>query len=105
MTKEQILQSFYKIADAKDWHSNHSTKNLASSISVEAAELLALFMWDDTPKQISQKHKERISEEISDIYIYLLVLADKLDIDFDKSIEDKVKKNTFRFLGKYEQDL
>lgn len=102
MNRSEILATFYKIADAQDWHSHHTPKNLATAVAIEAAELLAEFQWLTDEESIAlakdAQALTRVSNEIADVTLYLTVLADKLGIDLDEAIANKSRDNAARFL-------
>src|SRR5437660_1548753 len=81
--------------DEPDWMQFHDPKNLAVSIAIEAAELLEHFQWKD--KAESERHaaenREAVAEEMADVAIYLLELADNLGIDLEKAILAKLDRN------------
>ena len=91
---QSVLQDF---ADARAWDQFHSPKNLAMALSVEASELLEIFQWlsDDAASRVSEDEvaKQRVAEELADVAIYLLRLADKVGIDLEASIYAKILKN------------
>jgi dCTP diphosphatase len=91
-----ILQRF---AAERDWDQFHSPKNLASALVVEAAELLEHFQWitEEQSKQLSPPAKARVAEELADILIYLVRVADKLDIELLPAAREKIKKNADRY--------
>jgi NTP pyrophosphatase (non-canonical NTP hydrolase) len=78
--------------DKRDWAQFHTSSNLSKAISVEAAELLELHLWDPSPKS-----KAAVKDEVADIMIYCLLLADRHGFDPEKAIRDKVKKNEKRY--------
>lgn len=86
-------------ADERDWHAFHSPKNLAMALSVEAAELLEHFQWLSQPESanVSQQTRAEIAAEVADIQIYLAILADKLGIDIDRAVDDKIAKNAAKY--------
>jgi len=90
-----------KFRDARNWRKYHKPKDLAIAIMVESAELLELFQWlrEDEIDVLVKKPKfiQRISEEMADIFIYLLSLADILGIDLGKSVIEKMKKNEQKY--------
>src|SRR5215467_1809732 len=95
----KILRRIKKFRDERDWMQFHNPKDLAAAISVEAAELLQLFLWKK-PAEIAdftQEKRRQIEEEIADIAIYLLELADNLQIDLGRAIEDKLRVNAKRY--------
>ncbi|MBC8318473.1 MAG: nucleotide pyrophosphohydrolase [Desulfobulbaceae bacterium] len=79
----------------RDWDQFHSPKNLAMALMVEMAELLEHFQWisEEQSRNLSSSKKEHISEEIGDVLIYLVNLADKLGIDPIQAAKNKIKQN------------
>jgi NTP pyrophosphatase (non-canonical NTP hydrolase) len=70
-------------AQERDWGQFHTPKNLASALAVEAAELLEHFQWltEEQSRSLSEQKRVQVGEEIADVLLYLLQLADKLQID------------------------
>lgn len=96
--EKQILASFAEIARAKNWQALHTPKNLAAAVAVEAGELLAEFTWLENDGILDAATKARVSDEIADVYMYLVVLAKTLDIDLDTALNSKMAANRARFL-------
>jgi dCTP diphosphatase len=93
-----LRDSLRKFVKARDWDQYHSPKNLAVSVSIEAAELLECFQWvEGSSSQLAAKERKRISEEMADVLIYLIRLADKLDIDLLRAGERKMVLNARRY--------
>lgn len=86
-------------AAARDWNQFHSSKNLAIALSVEASELLEHFQWltDKQSRQLSPVQTKRIEEEVADVFLYLIRLADVLDIDLILVAERKIDTNSRRY--------
>jgi dCTP diphosphatase len=85
--------------DARDWMQFHNPKNLASSIVIEAAELLELFQWK-TPEEsnaLVQTKRTEIEHELADIAVYVLELADNLGIDLLQAIDRKMALNEAKY--------
>lgn len=82
--------------DARDWRQYHNEKDLALSISLEAAELLELFQWKSA-EEVRETNVERIKEELADVLIYSYMMADNLDLDIDEIIDAKLKKNDEKY--------
>src|SRR3989449_3975873 len=87
--------------DERNWLKDNTPKNLAISISVEAAELLEHFQWK-TDEQMRESlrdriKKEAISDELADVLIYCLGFSDVLGIDISEAVELKLKKNGERY--------
>jgi len=94
----QLLKSFNDIADANNWHPKHSPKNLAMAISVEAAELLEIFQWlsEEKSSQLDADLRQRASYEMADVLLYLLSMAEQLNIDLLQAARDKMLINRQR---------
>lgn len=88
-----------EFAEARDWQPFHSPKNLAIALSVEAAELLERFQWlsEAQSKQLSAEDRQAVREEIADVAIYLVRLADVLGIELDSAIQDKMRRNAEKY--------
>lgn len=84
-------------AAARDWQSYHSPKNLVMALMVEVAELLELFQWQTITESRgftrNAASKERVADEIADVLLYLLQLADHTDVDVERAVEHKLRKN------------
>ena len=89
------LRSF---ADERDWGQFHSPKNLAMALTVETAELLEHFQWVTQSQSFSPESIDRsaVAEEIADIQIYLIMLSDKLGIDIELAVNDKMELNALK---------
>lgn len=96
---KHVIARIRAFRDERDWMQFHDPKNLAVSIAIEAAELLEHFQWKD--KAQSERHavenKQAVAEEIADVAIYLLELADNLGIDLEKAIHEKLDKNAQKY--------
>ncbi|PTF96616.1 nucleotide pyrophosphohydrolase [Staphylococcus chromogenes] len=85
-----------KFRDDRNWRQFHNEKDLALSISIEAAELLELFQWKNT-EDVVQNNRERIEEELADVLIYSYMMADNLNFDIDDIIAKKLVKNNEKY--------
>jgi dCTP diphosphatase len=96
---EDVLARIRQFRDARDWLQFHNPKDLAVSISIEAAELLEEFQWKsaDESRRHAAENKERVSDEIADVAIYLLELTDVLGIDLTAAIHAKLDKNEKKY--------
>ena len=98
---EGLQRALQRFADARDWEQFHAPKNLAAALSVEAAELLEVFQWLDEAQSraIGPGHPlhERVAEEIADVQIYLLRLADKVGVDLDAAVRRKIARNEEKY--------
>jgi NTP pyrophosphatase (non-canonical NTP hydrolase) len=96
MDIKTIQKQLSDFADERDWDQFHNPKNLAMALSVEASELVEIFQWL-TPEQAEEimdsSQSDHVKEEVADVMIYLLRLADKLDIDLESIVNDKIVQN------------
>ncbi len=95
----EITQRLRAFRDARDWKKFHNPKNLACSISIEAAELLEHFQWK-TPEESAAyavAKRDELSEEIADVGMYLIALADNLGIDLLEAIDRKLAINETKY--------
>ncbi len=86
-------------AQARDWEQFHSPKNLAMALSVEVAEIVEHFQWltEEQSRSLPEKKLKEVETELADTLIYLVRLADKLDIDLLKAAQDKIEGNEQRY--------
>lgn len=89
----KLITSFH---EARDWGQFHNEKDLSLSISLEASELLELFQWK-TADETVQDNKEDIADELADVLIYSLTLANKLNLDISEIIKNKMIKNEIKY--------
>jgi NTP pyrophosphatase (non-canonical NTP hydrolase) len=86
---------------ARDWEQFHTPKNLSASIAIEAAEILEHFQWltDEQVAAAMQKDGklDAVAEEMADVFIYLLSLANALDVDVSEAVLNKLERNEGRF--------
>lgn len=85
--------------EARDWKQFHSPKNLSMALNVEAAELLEHFQWltEEQSKSLDEDKLQQVSEEIGDILIYLVRLADELGVDLMKATLEKIEHNEAKY--------
>ncbi len=89
---QELIQALVEFRDERDWEQFHDSKNLATAISIEAAELNELFLWKDVEAS-EQVDTEKIREELADILAYSLLLAHKHGFDVKQMVLDKIKRN------------
>ena len=89
MNIKEIQNKLEKFAEDRDWNQFHSPKNLVMALTSEVGELNDLFQWL-TEDQSNNVDKDEIRQEIADIFIYLLRLSDKLDIDLEEALQEKI---------------
>lgn len=86
-------------AAARDWAQFHSPKNLSMALMVEVAELMEHFQWltEERSANLPATDKQAVSEELADILLYLVQLADKLDVDLSAAALHKLDKNALKY--------
>ena len=96
---QQVIDRIRKFRDERDWMQFHHPKDMAAGIAIEAAELMELFLWKSEQEQaeIVETKREQIAEELADIGMFLIELADNLDIDLLDAIEAKIEKNAKKY--------
>jgi NTP pyrophosphatase (non-canonical NTP hydrolase) len=95
----ELRDAMRAFAAERDWEQFHTPKNLASALAVEAAELMEPFQWL-TPEQsahLDDTTKARVADEIADVLLYLVRLADKLDIDVAEAARAKLVANAAKY--------
>lgn len=91
MEYKQLLEKIKKFNEDRDWNQFHSPDNLAKSISIEAGELLECFQWNN------EYDLENVTDEMADVFVYLLDLANKLNIDLLEVTDKKIDKNAEKY--------
>lgn len=98
---DSLMSELKTFAEERDWDQFHSVKNLSMALSVEASELLEIFQWlseeQSNNAKFDPKLKQKASEEVADIFVYLLRVAGKLDIDLNEAVRAKLKKNAEKY--------
>jgi dCTP diphosphatase len=94
-----LREQLRRFAAERDWDQFHLPKNLAIALSVEAAELLENFQWlsEDDSKHLAEGKLEKVSEEMADVLLYLIRLADKLNVDLAGAALCKIKLNAQKY--------
>ena len=95
----RLREELRAFAAERDWDQFHSPKNLASALVVEAAELLEPFQWltEDQSRNLDAKQRAAVTDELADVQIYLIRLADKLDVDLLQSVREKIVRNAEKY--------
>lgn len=96
---QELLQKIIEFREERGWGQFHSPKNLAMALIVEAGELAEHFQWltQEESQNLSEKKKMIIKDEIGDVLIYLVNLADQLEIDPMQAAWDKLEKNRQKY--------
>ena len=93
-----LIQEF---VSERNWEQFHTPKNLAMSISIEAAELMELFQWTDSEESSRrigvEPHRTRLAEELADVLCYALSLANATGLDVSEAIRAKLVKNRAKY--------
>lgn len=89
----EIISELKKFRDERDWEQFHNPKDLALAVSVEAAELLELFLW----KNHEDVNKEKVKEELADVFSFAYLLADKYGFDVREIVLEKLKLNAEKY--------
>ncbi|MGC5223726.1 nucleotide pyrophosphohydrolase [Micromonospora sp. DT81.3] len=91
MVNQQTQEAIKAFTVERDWGQFHSTANLAKSISIEAGELLECFQWSD------DADPRRVAAELADILTYCVLLADRLGVDLDEIVLDKLRESAAKY--------
>lgn len=101
VTSDRVATALTQFIESREWSQFHSPKNLAMALAAEAGELLAEFQW--LTQEESEKAnddgdlRQRVSMELADVAIYLRLLADRLNVDLDDVVLQKIAINEARF--------
>jgi dCTP diphosphatase len=90
MYEESVRDAIRQFMAERDWQQFHTPENLAKSVSIEAAELLECFQWGDSDL-------ESATDELADVLTYCMLLADRLDLDPDTIVMDKLEKTREKY--------
>ena len=94
--KQETVDMVLQFRDDRNWKQFHNPKDLAISISLEAAELLEIFQWS-AGDLICKNKTEKIKEELADVLNYCILMADCCGLDLDEIIQAKVKRNSEKY--------
>lgn len=90
---EDLITIILKFRDERDWEQFHNSKDLATALSIEASELLELFLWKDN----EDADPERLKEELADVLTFSFLLAAKHGFDVKEIVESKIQKNAEKY--------
>jgi NTP pyrophosphatase (non-canonical NTP hydrolase) len=94
---EKLRKEVKDFIRERDWEQYHAPKNLAMALSAEVAEIVEIFQWKKADQPLSADEKENLRQEIGDVLIYLIELADKFDFDLIEAGLDKLKLNSDKY--------
>ena len=90
---KDITSALVRFRNDRDWNQFHNPKDLSIALSIEANELLELFLW----KNSADADTEKLKEELADVFAYAFLLAEKLNFDVEKIILEKIAKNAKKY--------
>jgi NTP pyrophosphatase (non-canonical NTP hydrolase) len=90
---QKITEELRKFRDERDWAQFHNPKDLALALSIEASELLEVFLW----KSAEAADADKVKEELADVFAYAFMLADKYGLDVAQIMQDKLAKNKLKY--------
>ncbi|PRA94316.1 nucleotide pyrophosphohydrolase [Chryseobacterium sp. MYb7] len=93
MIDKSTVEKLLKFRDDRDWEQFHNSKDLALALSIEASELLEIFLW----KKNEDFDKDKLEEELADVFMYGLLLANKNNIDINNIILKKLQRNNEKY--------
>ena len=95
----QLRQLVRQFVDERDWDQFHTPKNLAAALTVEAAELLEHFQWlrSGDLDELGEDKLREVRHEMADVLVYLVRLADKLDVDLMAAVQEKMVLNRAKY--------
>jgi len=90
---KEIIERIIAFRNERDWEQFHNSKDLAIALNIETSELLELFLW----KKNEDVNIERLKEELADIFIYAILLAEKHSFNIDSIIREKLIINEIKY--------
>lgn len=99
MDIDALQKRLADFASERDWEQFHSPKNLAMALAAEAGELVEEFQWltEDQSANLDATKKQAVAHELADVLIYLVRLADRLDVDLDIAVAEKIRINAEKY--------
>lgn len=89
---KELINKILKFRNDRNWEQFHTGQNLAKSIVIEAAELLEVYQWDDKEKSV-----DKVKEELADVLIYCVLLAEKYNLNIEDIIKEKLDSNNKKY--------
>lgn len=101
-TIEQLKKKITAFREARDWRKYNDPKSLAEALSIEAGELLEVFLWKNSTQieellHTDSRYREALSDEIADVFLYVLQIATDTEIDISRAVEKKMEKNARKY--------
>ncbi len=100
MIEKSLLEALIQFRKERDWEQFHNPKDIAISLSIEAAELLEWFQWrnqDEVREMLASDKREQLEDEIADVAVYLSYLCHDLNIDLNQVVKNKIAKNAAKY--------
>lgn len=96
---DEIKNRLRQFAQARDWGQFHSPKNLSMALAAEAGELLEQFQWltEEQSMSLTAEQRQAVADEMADVFLYLVQLSSKLDIDLISAAKNKMVKNEAKY--------
>ena len=96
---QELAAALRAFAAEREWDQFHSPRNLAAALSVEASEVLEHFQWntDEQSRSLSKEEREQVAMELADVFIYLVRLADRLEVDLLQAARQKMQVNARKY--------
>jgi dCTP diphosphatase len=96
---DELTSEIRAFAQARDWHRYHAPKNLVMALSVEVAELMENFQWltNEESDALDPVARSGVIDEMADVQVYLLELADRLGVDMVAAVRQKMVKNAVKY--------
>lgn len=90
---KKLIDALIEFRNERDWEQFHNAKDLVVALNIEASELLELYLW----KQPDEANKEKVREELADVFAYALLLANKYNLDVEEIVLEKIQKNAAKY--------
>ena len=90
---EELRRAIVTFTQERDWEQFHDGKNLAIALSIEASELLEVFLW----KNVEEAKTDKVKEELADVINYAILIADKYNLDIKQIVLDKLARNAEKY--------
>src|SRR5690606_19388722 len=98
---QELYHEIENFSSERDWDQFHSVKNLSMALSIEASELMEIFQWmsEESSNEVKNESsiRERLDDEIADVFIYLLRIVAKTNTDLEQAVKNKMKKNALKY--------
>ena len=89
----KITKALIDFRNERDWEQFHNPKDLSIALSIEANELMELFLW----KKPEDANLEKVKEELADVFAYAFLIAEKYNLNVEEIVLDKIKKNAEKY--------